>query len=63
MADVIQKCVSAEDVHNGSVVVATSPNHFDEDQARTKSENSEESTAVLESRFTARFDDVSYYSS
>ena len=63
MADVVTKCVSSEDVNNGSVVVATSFYHFDEDQARTKPETATESITVVEGRLEDRLDDPQYYTS
>lgn len=62
MADVVTRCVAAEDVHNGSVVVAVGIYKFDEDITRVKDETATESITVQEDRLENRFDDTSYYS-
>lgn len=63
MADVVQKCVSAENVNNGAVTVMVSEIMFDEDQERTKPETATESITVQEARLATRYDDPLYYSS
>lgn len=56
MADVYQKCITANNIKNNSVISTVSKNGVIQSKQRGKNELTD-----LDAKLTDRFDDVSYY--